>query len=177
MRAAWTYSVTDAEWEEWRVIAIKAAMSKLNNTSLGATEYADWAIEKLLKVEKRPVNVEAWLRLVIKHMWIDRYRKLKKFKRLAFDELSDADFEQNAFSKFSGLSLSSEAAQRSEVERVLSILDSKEYQLIMMSHLGFSKDEIAEELGYKTDKVVATRIIQVRKKIVAAIGENPLKYR
>lgn len=137
--------------------------------SLGAEDYAATAIEKLLMQEKRPANIEAWLKLVIKNMMIDRHKKLKarkpSLRGLEPDEL------QSMITGGEKRSISSLIADKDLVADLLDELPPKEQQLLVLDTAGFSTEEIANELGYANAKVVATRIKQVRKKLQLRIAE------
>ena len=137
--------------------------------SLGAEDYAATAIEKLLLQEKRPANIEAWLKLVIKNMMIDRHKKLKarkpSLRGLEPDEL------QSMITGGEKRSISSLIADKDLVADLLDELPPKEQQLLVLDTAGFSTEEIAKELGYANARVVATRIKQVRKKLQQRIAE------
>lgn len=170
----WTDSVTEAEWAEWHKIGLKHSVLRQKDSSLGPEEYASRAIEKLLGEDSRPVNVEAWIRLVINREYIDRNRRIERRGGTPLYGATDEDLEKEVLFRFSGVSPSTAHLQREEVERVMSVLGKDEYELIMLHVLGFDNHEIAAMVGYKTNKVAAMRIAQIKKKIVAAIGENPL---
>lgn len=172
--AKWTDSVTDSEWTKWDKIARKHSILRRRNPSLGPEEYASRAIEKLLGEDSRPVNIEAWIRLVINRLYIDRDRRINLPGRELVYGATDEDLEYEVLHQFAGVGLSTAHLQREEVERVMSVLGQDEYELIMLHVEGFDNHEIAAEVGYKTNKVAAMRIAQIKKKIVAAIGENPL---
>lgn len=171
---SWTDFVTQEEWTTWDKIARGHSVSRQKNSSLGPEEYASRAIEKLLLEETRPVNVEAWIRLVINRQYIDRRLKMERPGRKLLYGLTDEELEQEVILQFSGVGLSTAHAQRYEVERVMSVLGQDEYELIMLHIQGYDNHEISEAIGYKNNKIAATRIAQIKKKIVAAAGTNPL---
>ncbi len=175
----WTDSVPEAQWDEWMKIARKHSVLRQRDSSLGPEEHASSAIEKLLSVDSRPVNVEAWIKLVINRIYIDRNRRIERRKKpgglgVPLYGATDEELEREVLLRFSGVGLSTAHVQRDEVERVMSLLGTDEYELIMLHVQGYDNHEIAAEIGYKTNKVAAMRIAQIKKKIVAAIGENPL---
>lgn len=172
--AKWTDLITNLQWKEWTSIAMRASAGRNTNTSLGSEEYAAQAMEKLIQEDVQPVNVEAWLRLVVNRLYIDRFRKVEKRGGASLRGASDAELEREVIHQFAGVGLSTAHLQREEVARVMSVLNGPEYDLIMMHLLGFDNHEIASELGYKTNKVVATRIKQIKNKIVECVGSNPL---
>ncbi len=170
----WTDSVTEAEWAEWNKIARRAAISRQRYPSLGPEDYASNAIEKLLREDSRPVNVEAWIRLVINRLYIDRNRRIARRGGAPLYGATDEDLEKEVLLRISGVGHGTAHLQREEVERVMSVLGQDEYELIMLHVQGYDNHEIAAIVGYKTNKIAATRIAQIKKKIIAAIGENPL---
>ena len=162
----WTDSVTEAEWTEWTKIARRASNQRQAYPSLGAEDYAAAAIEKLLQQQVRPDNVEAWIRTVLRHMYIDRARKIVRHE---FGNVADIDNEHVEREMFSfAMGPSTRAIQLDEVRRILNILSSKEQQLLILSAAGVDNHEIALELGYATNKIVATRIGQIATKLRVA---------
>ena len=174
MSANWVDDVTKEEWQIWMKIARGASAKRQRNSSLGPEDYAASAIEKLVLRKTRPVNVEAWLRLVINRSYIDRNRRIERRSARQLHGVSEEELEQEVLRQFSGIGLGTAHLQRGEVERVMAILGHEEYALIIMHVQGYDNHEIAHAVGYKTNKIAATRIAQVKKKIIAAIGENPL---
>lgn len=171
----WTDSVSNEEWAEWTAVARRHSVLRLRNSSLGPEEYAARAIEKLLKENSRPPNIEAWLRLVINRQSIDRHRKIETVGRDVLYDGLDEELEARVFRQGTRLGLSNGHVQREEVERVMSVLGQDEYAVIMRHIQGHDNHEIADEFGYKSNRVAATRIAQIKKKIVATIGTNPLR--
>lgn len=66
-------------------------------------------------------------------------------------------------------SLTSLLAIKDQVADILDALPDKEQQLLVLDAAGFTTKEIAEELGYASAKVVATRIKQVRAKVLESL--------
>ena len=162
----WTDSVTEAEWTEWTKIARRASNQRQAYPSLGAEDYAAAAIEKLIQQQVRPDNVEAWIRTVLRHMYIDRARKIVRHE---FGNVADIDNEhvERELITFA-MGPSTRAIQLDEVRRILNSLSSKEQQLLVLSAAGMDNHEIALELGYATNKIVATRIGQIATKLRVA---------
>ena len=94
----WQDEVTPEQWQEWQVLARKAAKQKKVFTTLGAEDYAASAIEKLLEQKERPANVEAWLRQTIKNQYIDRFRKIAARGGVSHREWSDERWEEEMVS-------------------------------------------------------------------------------
>jgi RNA polymerase sigma factor (sigma-70 family) len=140
---------------------------KWSHTSLGAEDYASTAIEKLLKQKEKPENIEAWLKMVITNMMIDRHKKMKA-RKPSLRALSPEEIQAMAVGR-NDRSLTSLLAIKDQVADILDGLPDKEQQLLVLDAAGFTTKEIAEELGYASAKVVATRIKQVRKRILESI--------
>ena len=157
---------TDEELKRALAVANKFAM-KWTHTSLGAEDYASTAIEKLLQQKEKPENIEAWLKMVITNMMIDRHKKLKA-RKPSLRDLSPEEIQAMAVGR-NDRSLTSLLAIKDQVADILDALPDKEQQLLVLDAAGFTTKEIAEELGYASAKVVATRIKQVRKKILESI--------
>jgi RNA polymerase sigma factor (sigma-70 family) len=157
---------TDEELKRALTVANKFAM-KWTHISLGAEDYAATAIEKLLNQKEKPENIEAWLKMVITNMMIDRHKKLKA-RKPSLRDLSPEEIQAMAVGR-NDRSLTSLLAIKDQVADILDALPDKEQQLLVLDAAGFTTKEIAEELGYASAKVVATRIKQVRKKILESI--------
>ena len=153
---------TDEELRQALKVANKFAL-KWSHTSLGAEDYASTAIEKLLTQKEKPDNIEAWLKLVITNMMIDRNRKLKA-RKPSLRDLEPEEIQAMAVGR-NNRSMSSLIAIKDEVADILDQLPEKEQQLLVLDAAGFTTEEISKELGYASAKVVATRIKQVRIKI------------
>lgn len=48
----------------------------------------------------------------------------------------------------------------------------KECEILIMASAGFDNHEIAMQLGYRTNKIVATRIKQIEKKACTALTQS-----
>ena len=60
--------------------------------------------------------------------------------------------------------------QRQEsVKEVLALLSDKEREILIMAAAGYDNHEIANYLNYRTNKIVATRIQQIREKVHNAL--------
>lgn len=172
----WQSDVTPQEWEEWMKLARKLSKAKKVITSLGTDDYAAQAIEKLVMQENRPANIDGWLALTIKRQYIDRFKKIQARKgpsnRDLSDEqwgasnrdLSDEDWEYemvcHAIGSPSGL-----YRKKESVNEVLSILTEREREILIMSAAGYDNHEIAMHLGFRTNKIVATRLGQISQKV------------
>ena len=160
----WQDEVSPTQWAEWQEIARKASKSKKINVSLGAEDYAATAIEKLFEQKERPANVEAWLRKTINNQYIDRFRKIQARGGSSNRELTDEEWEIEMVTHAVG-SPSGLVKIRESVEEVLSVLSAKEKEILILSTAGYDNHEIAMHLGYRTNKIVATRLGQITQKV------------
>ena len=160
---------TDDELKRALVVANKYA-KKWTHTSLGFEDYAASAIEKLLLQKQRPENIEAWLKMVITNIMIDRHKKIKA-RKPSLRDLSPEEIQALAVGR-NNRSMTSLIVINDHVAEILDGLPDKEQQLLILDAAGFSTKEIAEELGFANAKVVATRIQQVRKKLRKAVDSE-----
>jgi DNA-directed RNA polymerase specialized sigma24 family protein len=160
----WQSEVTPAEWDEWQKLAQRLSKSKKQVTSLGPEDYASQAIEKLLQQASRPANIEGWLALTIKRQYIDRFKKIQARGGNSIRDLTDDQWEIEMVTHAVG-SPSGLVRIKESVDEVLSILSAKEKEILILSAAGFDNHEIAMHLGYATNKIVATRLGQIVKKV------------
>jgi DNA-directed RNA polymerase specialized sigma24 family protein len=160
----WQSEVTSAEWDEWQKLARKLSKSKKQATSLGPEDYASQAIEKLLQQENRPANIEAWLALTINRQYIDRFKKIQARGGGSNRELTDEQWEIEMVSH-AVRSPSLIVQRRDQVEEVLAVLNQKEKEILILSAAGYDNHDIAMYLNYRTNKIVATRLAQIKSKV------------
>jgi len=160
----WQSKVRPTEWAAWQDFARKASKAKKMPTSLGPEDYAASAIERLLEQKERPANVEAWLRKTINNQYIDRFRKIQARGGTSNRELTDEEWELEMVTHAVG-SPSGLVRIKESVDEVLSILSSKEKEILILSTAGYDNHEIAMHLGYRTNKIVATRLGQINQKV------------
>ena len=177
MSDRWQSEATPQEWDEWLRLARRLCKVKRVNTSLGSEDYAAQAIEKLVMQENRPVNIEGWLALTIKRQYIDRFKKIQSRGGSPHRDLNDEQWEYEIVSHAIG-SPSGLFRMRESVTEVLAILTEKEKEISIMSVAGFDNHDIAEHLGYGTNKIVATRLGQISNKVkIALINVSSDGYR
>ena len=164
----WQDEVSAREWDEWQKLARKLSKSKKQATSLGPEDYASQAIEKLLQQENRPVNVEGWLALTINRQYIDRFKKIQARGGGSNRDLTDEQWEMEMVSH-AVRSPSLMIQRRDQVEEVLSVLNQKEKEILILSAAGYDNHEIAMYLNYRTNKIVATRLRQIAEKVNKAL--------
>ena len=166
----WQSDVTPEEWQEWMNRARRLSKARKVVTSLGPDDYAAQAIEKLLKQEKRPANIDGWLALTIGRQYIDRFKKIQACGGASNRDLSDEQWEYemvcHAIGSPSGL-----YRKKETVNEVLAILTEREREILIMSAAGYDNHEIAMHLGFRTNKIVATRLGQISQKVRDELGK------
>ena len=180
---------TDEELKHWWDFAQKVAKNKKferDYLSLGPDHYASEAIEKLLSQEKRPENVEAWLRTVIinsfknhdkRNVFEEKDRDGVTFnkRRIDYRDGYDADTENElAYKLLNGrpMSLGTPLVQEERLAILLGSLSPKDRHIVNLKADGFDTDEIAAEMGYASAKVVANRLKIIAKKVEEEFGEE-----
>ena len=145
-------------------LARKLSKAKKVITSLGTDDYAAQAIEKLVMQENRPANIDGWLALTIKRQYIDRFKKIQARGSASIRDLSDEQWEYemvcHAIGSPSGL-----YRKKESVNEVLAILTEREREILIMSAAGYDNHQIAMHLGFRTNKIVATRLGQISQKV------------
>ena len=164
----WADDVSPEQWQEWMALAKKLSGAKKQATSLGYEDYAAQAIEKLIEQPSRPSNIEGWLALTIKRQYIDRFRKIQARGGASNRELSDDEWEEEMVI-FAVGSPSALVQRQESVKEVLALLSDKEREILIMAAAGYDNHEIANYLNYRTNKIVATRIQQIREKVRNAL--------
>jgi FixJ family two-component response regulator len=56
-------------------------------------------------------------------------------------------------------------AIKDQVDQVLKVLNEKEKELLILAAAGFDNHQIAVYAGYRTNKIVATRLAQIALKV------------
>ena len=165
----WNEDISAEQWQAWTKFAEKVA--KRNEkipTSLGFQDYAAQAIEKLIAQPTKPDNVEGWLTITVKRMYIDRLRKILMRGGPSVRELSDEQWEEEMISKAAG-GPSAVTIAKHRVTEVLSVLSDKEKELLILAAAGYENNQIAIYADYKNGKVVATRLKQIYEKVRKAL--------
>jgi DNA-directed RNA polymerase specialized sigma24 family protein len=156
----------------WKV-ALKIS-GKNGHTTLGHEDFAAQAIEKLLKLETMPDNLEGWLKAVITNLYIDRNRHVdarhrnlgKTFVGHTDDEIAEL-VTDNDQPSMSSLIVNVEFARE-----VLESLSPTDQQILVLHTAGHSTAEIAIQLDFANAQVVATKIGQIRTKLQKAFGSQ-----
>ena len=165
---SWTDDVSPEQWQEWIALAKKLSGAKKQATSLGYEDYAAQAIEKLIEQPTRPSNIEGWLALTIKRQYIDRFRKIQARGGASNRELTDEEWEEEMV-VFAVGSPSALVQRQESVKEVLALLTDKEREILIMAAAGYDNHDIAMYLNYRTNKIVATRLQQIREKVRNAL--------
>lgn len=163
--------------EEQAKHAWKVALNisgKNGHTTLGYEDFAAQAIEKLLKLETMPDNLEGWLKAVITNLYIDRNRHVdarhrnlgKTFVGHTDDEIAEL-VTDNDQPSMSSLIVNVEFARE-----VLESLSPTDQQILVLHTAGHSTAEIAIQLDFANAQVVATKIGQIRTKLQKAFGSQ-----
>ena len=163
--------------EEQAKHAWKVALNisgKNGHTTLGHEDFAAQAIEKLLKLEAMPDNLEGWLKAVITNLYIDRNRHVdarhrnlgKTFVGHTDDEIAEL-VTDNDQPSMSSLIVNVEFARE-----VLESLSPTDQQILVLHTAGHSTAEIAIQLDFANAQVVATKIGQIRTKLKKAFGSQ-----
>lgn len=168
MSNRWQDEVSEDQWNEWMKLARKLSSARGRKISTGYSEYSSAAIEKLLQQEKRPANIEAWLALTIKNLYIDRFRRMNAYGGIHKADLDDEQWEYEMV-RFAIRSPSQLIGQRDQIERIMNLLSEREREILIMAAAGYDNHAIASHLGYATNKVVATRIRQISEKVIKLI--------
>jgi DNA-directed RNA polymerase specialized sigma24 family protein len=164
----WTDDVSPEQWQEWMALAKRLSGAKKQATSLGYEDYAAQAIEKLIEQPTRPSNIDGWLALTIKRQYIDRFRKIQARGGASNRELSDEEWEEEMV-VFAVGSPSALVQRQESVKEVLALLTDKEREILIMAAAGYDNHDIAMYLNYRTNKIVATRLQQIREKVRNAL--------
>ena len=160
----WQDEVSDEQWRNWMHLAEGYSRRKLIATSLGPEDFAARAMEKLLKQENRPVNVEAWLRMVISNQYIDWLRRDDVRDGGAIHPETEAHWEREMLTQAVG-SPSVLVYLRESAAEVLEVLTADEQEILLLETRGFDNHQIARQMGLKSNKIAATRLGQIKKKI------------
>ncbi len=184
--------LTDQEWVKYLAFAEKKAKTFGAQGDM-KKDMASWAIEKLVKQKTKPDNIEAWLTTVVRNQMSDLGKKrgkdgksrhslkanltsifgkaigLKNKRKDKYNDTTARDILRQV-SAIIDKSQESKIVNRLEnQERVRKLLAklAKKDQNLLIAHFFEDKSnkQIAQEMGYKTDKVVATRIKQLLKKL------------
>lgn len=167
----WQDEVSEEEWGQWFRTANRISRSRRISPTLGADDFAATAIEKLWTQNIRPKNIEGWLSLTITRQYIDRFRQLVRRGGRDVRIFEDADWDREMIAHAIGSPIDLLEIHESVAE-VLDVLEDREKEILLLSAAGVENQVIAQDLGYASGRVVATRLGQIKKKVQEAIGQS-----
>ena len=159
----WQDEVTAEEWESWQDLARSASHGRNRSSFNSSQDLASNVMEKLLKAETRPPNIEAWIRQVTKTTFIDMWRARSKFQKVDIDQFQhDQDEEFNRRVAETIVGPKTAFMLQEAIEELLSALSEKHQKLVLMHAAGFTPTEIAEDLGYASPQAVNNQLRRIR---------------
>jgi len=162
----WQDDVTAGEWESWQRIAQTASRGRNRSSMNSSQDLASNVMEKLLKAENRPENVEAWIWRVTKTTYIDMWRARSRLRKVDIDDYQNTDDEHFLRAVSETLMGPKTAYMLQEsVNEVLGFLSEKHQKLVLMYAAGFTPTEIAEELAYASPQVVSNQLRRIQDEI------------
>ena len=163
-------ALTDQEWKDAYEFSKKKAYS-FGARDEKVEDMAATAMAKLVKQDPKPDNIQAWLTTVVRNQMIDQGKKkhpeggswhdFKSNIGAAIDKISRIIRNQDSM----GGRIAKNLEDKEKIKKYLEGLDEKEKHLIELYMQDMSNEEIAQEMGYGSAKIVATRIQQILKKI------------
>jgi len=147
---------------------------KNGHSTLGPEDFAAQAIEKLLKLDSMPNNLEGWLKAVITNLYIDRNRHIDARRRnlgKTFIAHTDEEIAELVSDK-NEPSLSSWLVNVEFAREILESLSLTDQQILVLHTAGYSTAEIAVQLDFANAQVVATKMGQIRTKLQKAFGSQ-----
>ena len=147
---------------------------KNGHSTLGPEDFAAQAIEKLLKLDSMPINLEGWLKAVITNLYIDRNRHIDaRHRNLGKTFIAHTDEEiAELVSDKNEPSLSSWLVNVEFAREILESLSLTDQQILVLHTAGYTTAEIAVQLDYANAQVVATKMGQIRTKLQKAFGSQ-----
>lgn len=168
-------SLSDQEWKDaYHFAQLKAKFFGAKNELV--EDMAATAMEKLVKQEPKPDNIEAWLTTVVRNQMIDLGKKVKNHggSSIKYEDMNMLVTEVSALIQRShGSVIVDKIANEEKVKKILEDLEPRDQELLMWHFSGKDNKEIALEMEYASAKVVATRIAQLIKKLQKL---NPIDF-
>jgi DNA-directed RNA polymerase specialized sigma24 family protein len=162
----WQDDVTAEEWESWQRIARNASQGRNRSSYNSSQDLASNVMEKLLKAEERPENIEAWIKRATTTTFIDMWRTRSKFKKEDINDdqhMEDEFFLQQITETMMGPK-TAYMLQESVIE-VLGFLSEKHQKLVLMYAAGFTTTEIAEDLAYGSPQAVSNQLRRIQEEV------------
>jgi RNA polymerase sigma factor (sigma-70 family) len=164
----WQDDVTAEEWERWQRIAKNASHGRNRSSMNSSQDLASNVMEKLLKAENRPENIEAWIKRVTKTTFIDMWRTRSQLQKVDIDNFQNMEDEHFLRAVSETLMGPKTAYMLQEsVNEVLGFLSEKHQKLVLMYAAGFEPTEIAEDLEYGSRQAVSNQLRRIQEEIKA----------
>ena len=163
--------LSDQEWQDAMDFAKKFAKKMVIKFAVDKNnieDFASTAVLKLVKEKEKPRNIQAWLTTVITRQVMDFKKHLNvaqggSIKGMATEDLIE---KVSALVQSSiGTKIVNKLANQEKLKKLISTLAPRDQELLFLQATGMGNKEIAQEMEYASDKVVATRIKQLIKKI------------
>ena len=162
----WQDEVTAEEWESWQRIARSASQGRNRSSMNSSQDLESNVMEKLVKAQNRPENIEAWIRRVTTTTYIDMWRTRSKLQKV--DLNNDQHMEDGFFLREITETLMGPKTAymiQESVREVLGFLSDRHQKLVLMYAAGFSSAEIAEELAYASPQAVSNQFRRIQEQI------------
>ena len=162
----WQDEVTAEEWESWQRIARNASHGRNRSSMNSSQDLESNVMEKLVKAQNRPENIEAWIRRVTTTTYIDMWRTRSKLQKV--DLNNDQHMEDGFFLREITETLMGPKTAymiQESVREVLGFLSDRHQKLVLMYAAGFSSAEIAEELAYASPQAVSNQFRRIQEQI------------
>mgnify|MGYP000347536204 FL=1 len=171
----WQDDVTAEEWETWQRIAQNASRGRNRSSYNSSQDLASNVMEKLLKAEERPENIEAWIKRATGTTFIDMWRTRSRLQKVDIDDFQVMQDEQflRAVSETMMGPKTAYMLQESVIE-VLGFLSEKHQKLVLMYAAGFTPTEIAEDLGYASPQAVSNQMRRIQELITEHVESTYL---
>jgi RNA polymerase sigma factor (sigma-70 family) len=162
----WQDDVTAEEWQSWQRIAQTASRGRNRSSYNSSQDLASNVMEKLVKAENRPENVEAWIRRVTTTTYIDMWRARSRLQKVDIDDFQVMQDEQflRAVSETMMGPKTAYMLQES-VNEILGFLSERNQKLVLMKAAGFTTTEIAEDLAYGSPQAVSNQLRRIQEEI------------
>ena len=156
----WQDDVTAEEWETWQRIAQNASRGRNRSSYNSSQDLASNVMEKLLKAEERPENIEAWIKRATGTTFIDMWRTRSRLQKV---DIQDEQFLRAVSETMMGPKTA--YMLQESVNEILGFLSERNQKLVLMKAAGFTTTEIAEDLGYGSPQAVSNQLRRIQEEI------------
>jgi RNA polymerase sigma factor (sigma-70 family) len=163
--------LSDQEWQDAMDFAKKFAKKMVIKFAVDKNnieDFASTAVLKLVKEKEKPRNIQAWLSTVITRQVMDFKKHLNVAKGGSIKGMATEDLIEKVSALVQssiGTKIVNKLANQEKIKELISTLAPRDQELLFLHATGMGNKEIAQEMEYASDKVVATRIKQLIKKI------------